>query len=46
MRMEGGHRDKKKKKKNKTEFLESIEICTKLSWSQQSDKDMLLLTEI
>ena len=42
--MKGGHRDKNKKKK--TEFLESIEICTKLSWSQQSDKDMLLLTEI
>lgn len=45
MRMKGGHRDKNKKK-NKTEFLESIEICTKLSWSQQSDKDILLLTEI
>lgn len=42
MRMKGGHRDKNKK--NKTEFQESIEICSKLSWSQQNGKDMLLLT--
>lgn len=36
MRMKGGHRDKNQK--NKTEFQETIEICSKLSWSQQNGR--------